>query len=70
MLLHGWIVVCSLDLETILKYQQDLRKQRGDYDTEQAISLEDSSTRAIEDPGGYFKEPGGYIIDTRNKCNE
>jgi len=28
---------------------------------------EEGSDKAMEGPGGYFKEPGGYIVDTRTK---
>jgi hypothetical protein len=28
---------------------------------------EEESDKAMEGPGGYFKEPGGYIVDTRAK---
>jgi hypothetical protein len=27
-------------------------------------------TKAIEGPGGYFLEPGGYIVDKRNIKNQ
>ena len=54
--------MCGLDYETILnthqkeknkKYIEDLHKQKG-------------STKAMEGLGGYFLEPGGYIVDKRN----
>ena len=54
--------MCSLDYESILnthqkeenkKYIEDLYKQK-------------EFTKAKEGPGGYFLEPGGYIVDKRN----
>ena len=54
--------MCGLDHESILnthqeeqnkKYMEDLQKQK-------------EFTKAMEGPGGYFLEPGGYIVDKRN----
>jgi hypothetical protein len=54
--------MCGLDYESILntpqkeenkKYIEDLHKQK-------------EFTRTMEGPGGYFLEPGGYIVDKRN----
>ena len=54
--------MCGLDYETIMdthqkeenkKYIEDLHKQKG-------------FTKAMEGHGGFFLEPGGYIVDTRN----
>ena len=54
--------MCGLDYESILntnqkeknkKYIEDLHKQK-------------EFTKAMEGPGGYFLEPGGYIVDKRN----
>jgi hypothetical protein len=54
--------MCGLDYESILnthqkeenkRYIEDLHKQKG-------------FTKAMEGPGGYFLEPGGYIEDKRN----
>jgi hypothetical protein len=54
--------MCVLDYESILnthqkeenkKYIDDLHKQK-------------EFTKAMEGPGGYFLEPGGYIVDKRN----
>jgi hypothetical protein len=54
--------MCGLDYESIVNphkkgenkaYIENLHKQKG-------------FTKAMEGPGGYFLEPGGYIVDTRN----
>ena len=54
--------MCGLDCESILnthqkeenkKYIEDLYKQK-------------EFTKTMEGPGGYFLEPGGYIVDKRN----
>jgi hypothetical protein len=54
--------MCGLDYESIMntrkkeenkKYVEDLHKQK-------------EFTKAMEVPGGYFLEPGGYIVDKRN----
>jgi hypothetical protein len=54
--------MCGLDCESILnthqkeenkKYIEDLHKQK-------------EFTKAMEGPGGYFLEPGGYIVDKQN----
>lgn len=54
--------MCGLDYESVLnvhkkedntQYIEDLHKQKG-------------FTKAMEGPGGYFLEPGGYIVDKRN----
>jgi hypothetical protein len=54
--------MCDLDYETILntrkkvdnkQYIENLHKQKG-------------FTKAMEGLGGYFLEPGGYIVDKRN----
>ena len=54
--------MCGLDYETIMnthkkeenkQYIENLHKQKG-------------FTKAMEGPGGYFLEPGGYIVDKRS----
>jgi hypothetical protein len=54
--------MCGLDYQSIMnthqkeenkKYIEDLRKQK-------------EFTKVMEGPGGYFLEPGGYIVDKRN----
>ena len=54
--------MCGLDYESVInghkkeenkKYIEDLHKQK-------------EFTKAMEGPGGYFLEPGGYIVDKRN----
>jgi hypothetical protein len=54
--------MCGLDYESVLnihknednkQYIEDLHKQK-------------EFTKAMEGPGGYFLEPGGYIVDKRN----
>jgi hypothetical protein len=67
--------MCSLDLETILKYQQEQRKRKVNNNLAYTITLEDKIihedsddfTKAMQGAGGYFRELGGCIIDTRNK---
>jgi hypothetical protein len=57
-----YLYMCGLDYESVLnvhkkednkQYIEDLHKQKG-------------FTKAMEGPGGYFLEPGGYIVDKRN----
>ncbi|MFL6316502.1 MAG: hypothetical protein ACJ73C_07165 [Nitrososphaeraceae archaeon] len=59
---HNIFCMCGLDYESIVnphkkgenkEYIENLHKQKG-------------FTKAMEGPGGYFLEPGGYIVDTRN----
>jgi hypothetical protein len=58
--------MCSLDYESVVnphkkeenkKYIQDEYRQK-------------EFTKAMEGPGGYFLEPGGYIVDKRNTENQ
>jgi hypothetical protein len=51
--------MCGLDYETILNPQQTPKNTK---------SLEDGAkdqefVKAMKGPGGYFREPGGYIVD-------
>ncbi|MFL6402914.1 MAG: hypothetical protein ACJ71M_05505 [Nitrososphaeraceae archaeon] len=57
--------MCSLDYESILNPQKKeenkkylLHEHRQEF------------TKAMEGPGGYFLEPGGYIVDKRNTENQ
>lgn len=55
--------MCSLDYENVLNPQQTHKNTK---------SLEDGAkdeefVKAIEGPGGYFREPGGYIVDMRGR---
>jgi hypothetical protein len=54
--------MCGLDYESVAnghkkednkQYIEDLHKQK-------------EFTKAMEGPGGYFLEPGSYIVDKRN----
>jgi hypothetical protein len=54
--------MCSLDYESISNPQKI-------YETKKNIQYElkqEEFTKAMEGPGGYFLEPGGYIVDKRN----
>jgi hypothetical protein len=51
--------MCGLDYENILNPQQTPKD---------AKSMEDGEfVKAMEGPGGYFREPGGYIVDMRDR---
>jgi hypothetical protein len=57
------INMCSLDYENILNPQQT---------PENAKSMEDGDkdeefVKTMEGPGDYFRQPGGYIVDMRDR---
>ncbi len=53
------LYMCSLDYESILHPEQK------DMNTE--YIEEEEFAKVMEGPGGYFREPGGYIIDMRKR---
>jgi hypothetical protein len=54
--------MCSLDYEIVL----NPHKKEDNKKNIQSELRQKGFTRAMEGPGGYFLEPGGYIVDTRN----
>jgi hypothetical protein len=54
--------MCSLDYESILNPNK--KEENKKYIQYEHIQKE--FTKAMEGPGGYFLEPGGYIVDKRN----
>ena len=61
------LYMCSLDCDSIFntqKKEENKRYIQHEYGQE-------GFTKAMEGPGGYFLEPGGYIVDKRiaeNQC--
>jgi hypothetical protein len=60
-----YIYMCGLDYESILNPH---KKSRIKYIQDECRQKE--FTKAMEGPGGYFLEPGGYIVDKRNTENQ
>jgi hypothetical protein len=54
--------MCGLDYENILNPRQTHKYTKS---LEDGVKDEEF-IKAMEGPGGYFREPGGYIIDMRN----
>jgi hypothetical protein len=54
-------VMCGLDYENILTPVSQTRKNK-----KCAKEPQQEFTKEMEGPGGYFREPGGYIVDMRN----
>ena len=55
--------MCSLDYEGITNPQKEEENKKNiQYELKQ-----EEFTKAMEGPGGYFLEPGGYIVDKRSK---
>ena len=54
--------MCGLDYESTLNAH---KKEYNKQDIEDQFKQKEF-TKAMEGPGGYFLEPGGYIIDKRN----
>jgi hypothetical protein len=52
---------CSLDYESILSPEKKERNKKYTQDEYKQKEF----TKAMEGPGGYFLEPGGYIVDKR-----
>jgi hypothetical protein len=55
--------MCNLDFENILNPQQTHKNTKSLEDG----AKEEGFAKAMEGPGGYFREPGGYIVDLRNR---
>jgi hypothetical protein len=58
--------MCSLDYDSIFntqKKEENKRHIQHEYEQE-------GFTKAMDGPGGYFLEPGGYIVDKRNSENQ
>jgi hypothetical protein len=55
--------MCGLDYENILNPQQTPRTTK----TLEDGAKDEDFVKAMEGPGGYFREPGGYIVDMRDR---
>jgi hypothetical protein len=55
--------MCGLDYENI--FNPVTRACKNIKRVEEELQVE--VTKAMEGPAGYFREPGGYIIDIRNR---
>ena len=55
--------MCGLDYESILNTH---KKEENKKEYIEDLHKQKEFTKAIEGPGGYFLEPGGYIVDKRN----
>jgi hypothetical protein len=53
--------MCGLDYENIFTPVTQIRKNKNC-----AKEPQQEFTKEMEGPGGYFREPGGYIVDMRN----
>jgi len=61
------LYMCSLDYDSLFN------TQKKEENIEKYIQHEygqEGFTKAMEGPGGYFLEPGGYIVDKRNAENQ
>ena len=58
--------MCSLDYESTLNPEKKEKNEKYVQDEDKAKEF----TKAIEGPGGYFLEPGGYIVDKQNTKNQ
>jgi hypothetical protein len=58
--------VCSLDYESVVNPHKNEENKKYIPDEYRRKEL----TKAMEGPGGYFLEPGGYIVDKRNMVNQ
>jgi hypothetical protein len=52
----------GLDYESILNTHKKEENKKYIED----LYIQKEFTKAMEGPGGYFLEPGGYIVDKRN----
>ncbi|MGC2426521.1 MAG: hypothetical protein WA421_05765 [Nitrososphaeraceae archaeon] len=52
--------MCGLDYENIFYHVTQTRKNMKCVE-----EPEGEFTKAMEGPAGYFREPGGYIVDMR-----
>ena len=57
--------MCSLDYDSI--FDTEKKEENKRYIQHECEQKE--FTKAMEGPGGYFLEPGGYIVDKRNTEN-
>jgi hypothetical protein len=60
------LYMCSLDYESILNPQKKEENKKHIPDEYRQKEF----TKAMEGSGGYFLEPGGYIVDKRNTENQ
>jgi hypothetical protein len=54
--------MCNLDYESIINPDQKEKNKKYIQDEDRQTEF----TKAMEGPGGYFLEPGGYIVDKRD----
>jgi hypothetical protein len=54
--------MCGLDYESML----NIHKKEENKEYIESLRKQKEFTKAMEGPGGYFLEPGGYIVDKRN----
>jgi hypothetical protein len=54
--------MCGLDYENILNPRQTPKTTK----TLEGGAKDEEFVKAMEGPGGYFREPGGYIVDMRD----
>jgi hypothetical protein len=58
--------MCSLDYESILNPQK--KEENKKYLLHE--HRQEEFTKGMEGPGGYFLEPGSYIVDKQNTENQ
>jgi hypothetical protein len=54
-------LMCGLDYESTL----NTHKKEDNKQHIENLHKQKEFTKAMEGPGGYFSEPGGYIVDKR-----
>ena len=55
--------MCGLDYESIL----NTHKKEENKEYIEGLYKQKEFTKAMEGPGGYFLEPGGYIVDIKDQ---
>ncbi len=55
--------MCGLDYENILNPRQTPKTTK----TLEGGAEDEEFMKAMEGPGGFFREPGGYIVDMRDR---
>jgi hypothetical protein len=55
--------MCGLGYENILNPRQIPKTTK----TLEGGAKDEEFVKAMEGPGGYFREPGGYIVDMRDR---
>ena len=60
------LYMCSLDYDSLFNIQK--KEENKSYIPHEYG--QERFTKAMEGPGGYFLEPGGYIVDKRNAENQ